>query len=66
MVEQAAAKSMAFQEEAARLRAIVESFKINDELDDLFDPAPARAPAPSPAPMSARLPRRGGPALGVR
>jgi methyl-accepting chemotaxis protein len=63
MVQQAAAKSAAFQDEADRLMAIVESFKIGAEGEELVA---RRAPAPAAkVPAHTRLPRRAA-ALGPR
>jgi methyl-accepting chemotaxis protein len=56
MVDDAAAKALAFQEEADRLNAVVERFKIAAEAE----PGPARAPAHTraPRPSFARLEKR--------
>jgi hypothetical protein len=56
MVDDAAAKAVAFQEEADRLNAIVERFKIAAEAE----PSPrARPPTPAPSrPGFARLEKR--------
>jgi methyl-accepting chemotaxis protein len=56
MVQQAAAKSAAYQEEADRLMGIVERFKIGTDTDELFK---RRTPASAAkVPAHARLPRR--------